>query len=182
VSNPLVLGLDIATVTGWAYGRVDANAPQWGAVRFGSASTPSPKIFGEAMNWAIKLLHNLKPDIVMMEALLPPLAMRNQTSRAVRDRLCGLNAIIAACAHHEGVGEIASAQVQDIRAHFIGERMLPRKVAKQEVKDKCLSLGWSVPDDNCADAVACWSYACALIDPKLALRGSPLFSRIASMW
>ena len=39
------------------------------------------------------------------------------------------------------------------------------------------ALGWNVTDNNDADAVACWSYACSLIDPKLALRGSPLFSK-----
>lgn len=176
----LVLGLDVATVTGFAHGRVDAVAPTWGMVRFGEPGTPSTEVFGRAMKWIDDLLRQLKPDVVMIEALLPPQAMRNHTSRAVRDRLCGLNAIISACAHNNDVGEIASAQVQDIRAHFINERMLPRVIAKREVTNKCHSLGWNVTNDNCADAVACWSYACSLIDPRLALRGSPLFTRIAS--
>jgi hypothetical protein len=178
----LVLGLDIATVTGIAWGRVDANAPQWDAVRFGSRSTPSPDVFCKAMDWGLDFIGNLKPDIVMMEGLLPPTAMRNETTRAVRDRLCGLNAILAACARKSGAGEVASAHVNDIRDHFIGTRTLKRQFVKRAVMEKCQELGWDVPNDNCADAIAVWSYACSLIDPRLALRGSPLFNRVASIW
>lgn len=176
----MVVGLDIATVTGFAHGRVDANCPQWGVVRFGSPSTPSPDVFAKAMDWALDFFGTLKPDVLMVEALLPPTAMTDRTSRAVRDRLCGLNAVIAACARRCGIPEIASASVGDIRAHFIYDRGLKRKAAKREVTDKCKVLGWDVPNDNAADACACWSYACSIIDPRLALRGSPLFGRIAS--
>jgi hypothetical protein len=178
----LVLGLDIARVTGFAHGDVHANAPTWGCVRFGSPNTPSSEVFGNAMLWGNTFIPKLKPDLVFVEALLPPDAMKDRTSRATRDILCGLNAIMYACAHAAGVGEIASAQVNDIRQHFIYDRTLPRKFAKMEVKRKCHELGWNVSNDNEADAVACWSYACSLIDPKLALRGSPLFGKIASIF
>ena len=181
-NNPLVLGLDIATVTGWAYGRVQAVAPVWGFERFGKSTSTSAEVFGRAMEWAGEFIGRLQPDIVMIEALLPPQAMKGETTRMTRDRLCGLNAIVSACAHNAGVGEIACVSVQDIRKHFISVRTLPRAVAKSEVMEKCKSLGWMVTNDNAADAVAAWSYACSLIDPKLALRGSPLFSRIASCW
>lgn len=179
--NSLVLGLDIATVTGFAHGRVDADCPSYGCIRFGTASSPSPEVFAKALGWASTLLATLKPDVVMLEALLPPTAMKNRTSREVRDRLCGLNAIIMACAKTANVPEIASASVGDIRAHFIYDRTLKRKSAKAEVMAKCHQLGWDVPNDNTADACAVWSYACALIDPRLGLRGSPLFTRIASI-
>lgn len=181
MTNPLVLGLDVATVTGFAHGRVSANCPIWGCVRLGSANTPQPDVFAKAMTWANEFIVALKPDILMIEALLPPDAMKDKTSRATRDRLCGLNAIMTACARANGVGEIASAQVNDIRAHFIYNRTLQRKFAKMEVKRKCLELGWNVSNDNEADAAACWSYACSMIDPKLALRGSPLFGRVVSV-
>jgi hypothetical protein len=120
----------------------------------------------------------LKPDVVMLEALLPPMAMKGETQTATRDRLCGLNAIMMACARRAGVGEIAEAQVQDIRGHFILERRQKRLLAKAEVMQKCKELGWIVTNDNAADAVACWHYAVSQINPERALETSPLFKRM----
>jgi hypothetical protein len=182
MANPLVLGLDIATTLGWARGCVDAPAPTCGTIRFGKVSTSVPEIFGNAIRWAEAYIGGSKPDILVVEGLLPPQAMLGETSRAVRDRLCGLHGIILGVAHNAGVGEIVTASVGDVRNHFLGRRDLKRIQAKAAVMEKCKSLGWTVADDNQGDAAATWSFACALIDPKLALRGSPLFNRIASCW
>jgi len=100
----------------------------------------------------------------------------------VRDRLCGLHSIMLGVASNSGVGEIVTASVGDVRNHFIGTRSLKRAQAKAAVVAKCEVLGWRVADDNQGDAAATWSYACSLIDPKLALRGSPLFNRISAIW
>lgn len=181
-NNPLVLGLDVATTLGWARGHVDAVAPACGTIRFGTVRTSAPEIFGLAIRWAEAYIGGAKPDILVIEALLPPDAMHGETSKAVRDRLCGLHGIMLGIAHNSGVGEIVMASVGDVRNHFIGTRSLKRAQAKKAVMAKCQALGWSVADDNQGDAAATWSYACALIDPKLALRGSPLFQRIVSMW
>jgi hypothetical protein len=43
--------------------------------------------------------------------------------------------------------------------------------------NQCRRLGWDFRDDNAADALAIWSYACALIDPQTALKTVPLFNR-----
>jgi hypothetical protein len=64
-----------------------------------------------------------------------------------------------------------------VRQHFIGARNLKSDVAKREVIAKCQAMGWPVGDHNAADAVATWSFACALIMPETALRLSPLFNR-----
>lgn len=181
-SNPLVLGLDVATCLGWARGHVDAVAPSCGTIRFGTTRTSAPEIFGLAIRWAEAYIGGTKPDILVIEALLPPDAMHGETSKAVRDRLCGLHGIMLGVAHNSDVGEIVTANVGDVRNHFIGIRSLKRAQAKAAVMAKCQVLGWSVADDNQGDAAAAWSYACALIDPKLALRGSPLFSRIVSVF
>jgi hypothetical protein len=181
-NNPLVLGLDIATTLGWARGHVDDKAPSCGSIRFGNVRTSAPEIFGNALRWAEAYIGGTKPDIMVIEGLLSPEAMQGETSRAVRDRLCGLHGIMLGIAHNCEVGEIVTASVGDVRNHFISVRSLKRAQAKAAVMAKCQALGWSVADDNQGDAAATWSYACALIDPKLALRGSPLFSRIASIW
>ena len=182
MTSQLVLALDIATTTGFAWNRVDIAVPICGSIRFGNVRTPPAEIFGRAIAWADQYFRDLKPDIVIVEALLPPQAMLGETSRQVRDRLCGLQAIMLGAAHNAGAGEIVTATVGDVRSHFIGTRVLKRAQAKAAVMDKCASLGWTVANDNEGDAAAAWSYATSLIDPRLALRGSPLFSRIASVW
>jgi hypothetical protein len=178
----LVLALDIATTSGAAWGRVDAVAPSCATVRFGNVRMPAPEIFGNAVEWFTTFMSTLKPDIVLVEALLPPDAMRGDTTRQVRDRLCGLQAIALGVAHNTGAGEIVIATVGDIRQHFINTRGLRRDRAKAAVMDQCRVLGWTVANDNEGDAAAAWSYATALIDPRLAMRTSPLFKRIASVW
>jgi hypothetical protein len=178
----LVLALDVATTSGFAHGRVDDVAPTCGSIRFGNVRTPPAEIFGGAIKWANEFIAALKPDIVVVEALLSTEAMRGKTSRQVRDRLCGLQAIMLGVAHNSGVGEIVTATVGDIREHFINARGLKRDNAKATVMAKCKTLGWTVANDNEGDAAAAWSYATALIDPRLALRGSPLFNRIASVF
>jgi hypothetical protein len=65
-----------------------------------------------------------------------------------------------------------------VRLHFIGCNP-KRAVAKPMVMRQCRAMGWAVEDDNEADALATWSYMCALIDPKLALTPTPLFGRSA---
>jgi hypothetical protein len=64
-----------------------------------------------------------------------------------------------------------------VRGHFIGERAAKRERAKQLVVTMCQRQGWIVDDHNCGDALALWSYACALVKPETALRLTPLFGR-----
>ena len=173
-----ILAIDLATRTGWARGHVGAH-PRWGSVKFGTSTDHNNEIFAQCMRWITQVLQAQKPDVLILEALLPPIAMSkvNATSAAALGRLSGLNAIVRATAHNMGVGEIAEASVGDIRAHFIGTRRMVRFDAKRAVMDRCKRLGWNVEDDNEADSLALWHYACSLIDPKLALNVTPLFGR-----
>lgn len=171
----LILALDLATVTGFARGRV-GEIPTAGSIRFGKHGVRDHVIFGDAIHWMNATLHD-PPDMLIVESMLSPLAMRNETSRAVRDRLAGLHGIVRGIAHLRGVGEIAEASVGDVRGHFIGDRSLKREAAKRAVMERCKALGWTAPDDNAGDALALFSYACALIDPTWALQVSPLFNR-----
>ena len=116
-------------------------------------------------------------SFLIMEALLPPDAMRNHTSRQVRDRLAGLHGMARGIGHKAGIPEISDVSVGAVRAHFIGDRGLYRDAAKRAVLEKCRLLGWPAEDHNAADALACWSYVAAIIDPKHAIEVSPLFRR-----
>jgi hypothetical protein len=179
--RPLVVGLDIATRCGWARGQL-GETPVTGSIRFGNASSDASVVFGAALDWASRFLEPFpRPDVVMMENLLPMDAMRGHTQRASRDRLAGLHGVMRAVAQLRGVGKIEVVSVGDVRQHFIGQRSAKSAIAKAETMRRCARLGWDCCDDNAADAAAVWSYACALIDPALALRLTPLFNRAIAL-
>ena len=176
-ADPLILALDIATNTGWAIGR-PSGTPTASSQRFGQFHSEQHDVFAAAIKWFSEfLLQDPRPDTLIVEAMLPPTAMKGQTSRAVRDRLAGLHGCFLGVAKLRGVGEISQASVGDVRAHFIGDRMCRREQAKREVMRQCEMQGWNAEDHNAADACALWSYACTLIRPELGLRVVPLFHR-----
>ena len=117
-----------------------------------------------------------RPDVVIIEAMLPPNAKVGMTTAAVRDRLAGLHGIVRGACEH-GIYEIQEANVNDVRGHFIGTRMLQRDNAKATTLDRCRRLGWSAQNTDEADALALWHFACSLINPELTLQVSPLFNK-----
>jgi hypothetical protein len=172
-----VLALDLATITGWARGPV-GGVPTSGAIRFGKGSASEAAVFFHTLKWVGEVLDpQPRPDVLMIEALLPPGAKVGATNRETRDRLAGLRGVVLAVAHGRGVYNVKEGTVGNIRQHFIGERMLKRAKAKPAIVARCQELGWPCDDDNAGDALAAWSYACSLIDPRQALLVSPLFNR-----
>ena len=172
-----VLAIDLATNTGWCRGHV-GGTPVFGSLRFGKHNSRDAAIFADALSWISNVLLPVpRPDLVILEALLPPSAWGGQSQATTFSRLAGLQSIMLGVAHLRGIPEISTASVPDVRAHFIGERGLKRKQAKEAVMQRCRRLGWDVANDNQGDACALWSYACALIDPRLAMNVVPLFNR-----
>jgi hypothetical protein len=176
-----ILALDIATITGFARGRV-GETPIAGSLSFNNkkltTSTSNNAVFGNALRWLSDLLRDEpRPDIVIMESMLPPGAMLNHTSRHVRDRLAGLHGVMRGVAHLRGIAQIAEASVGDVRAHFIFDRMAKRETAKRETMRQCEMMGWKAENDHEADALALWSFAASLIDPKQAMKVMPMFMR-----
>lgn len=172
-----ILALDIATTTGFARGKVGAT-PLADTVHFAQhAGASNNAVFGAALSKLSTYLNADKPDLVVIEAMLPPDAMKGETSRAVRDRLAGLHGIVRAVAYLRGIYRIEAFSVGNVRGHFLGERGLRREEAKRATIERCLKLGWKCANDNEGDALALWSFACAQIDPSEALKVSPLFNR-----
>jgi hypothetical protein len=175
-----VLALDLATTSGWALG-IPGGDPRCGSVRFGRSGDSEDDVFEAALRWALKFfaveLNSEDEPLVVLERLLPPQARPGTTSRAVRDRLAGLHGIIRAAARHNGIRDIRTATVNDVRNHFIQMSGAKRAAAKLQVRHQCELLGWRVNDDNAADAAALWSYQCALLNPMTGLRVSPLFRK-----
>jgi hypothetical protein len=176
-----ILALDLATVTGFARGDVarPMPAPIAGSIRFAKANASDNAVFAHCMNWISELLEpQPRPDLIAIEAMLPPLAKFGSTTGEVRDRLAGLHGIVRAVAHLRGIDRIEAYRVGDIRAHFIGERSLKRDAAKRAVMYRCAQLGWQASDDDAGDALALWSHAAAQIDPNHALTLSPMFNKL----
>lgn len=171
----LVCALDLATVAGFAYGTPDDKTPVIGSVKFGSVGASSDAVFCAALTWAQRFFAEHKFDVLAIERLLPPQAMKGETTRAVRDRLAGLQGIIRGAARAAGIFEILTVPVGDVRGHFIGTRGAKREAAKSQTMRWCGLLGWRVANDNEADACALWSHQVSRLNPKLALRVSPLF-------
>ena len=172
-----ILALDLATTSGIARGRV-GSTPTADTVPFAKhAGASNEAVFARALSWLSTYLQADPPDLIFVEAMLPPDAMKNETSRAVRDRLAGLHGIICAVAYLRGIHRIEAVTVGNIRGHFLGERALRRDAAKAATVERCRALGWKCENDNEGDALALWSYACAQIDPTTALQVSPLFNK-----
>jgi hypothetical protein len=173
-----VLAIDLATTCGFARGMVGTR-PVAGSIRFGAKSASANAVFGASLRWIAEVLKpEPRPDVLIIEAMLPAAARLGATSKVVRDRLAGLHGVVRGVAFLRGIRRIEEASVLDVRGHFIGVRGLKRDVAKNEVVLRCRQLGWlDTHDDDAGDACALWSYACGLIDPKTALQVSPLFNR-----
>jgi len=167
-----ILALDLATTTGFARG-APGSMPVCGFIDFAPHGASENAVFGNALTWLSGyLLVHPRPTSIILEAMLPPEALKGATSRATRDRLAGLHGIVRSVAHCRGVYEISTVSVQSVRQHFCGNRL----AKKDAVLERCRILGWDVKaNHNAADAAATWHFACSLIDPKLALQVTPLF-------
>jgi hypothetical protein len=173
---PTVLALDLASVSGWAVGE-PGGKPIHGSHRFASIGASHEAIFAGAVRWINLLLNEHEPDLVVWEA---PLAgfKGGKTTNDVTTVLFGLPAVIGAIVYIRGVYDIRKADTAAVRHHFIGCNP-KRAKAKPMVVRQCFAMGWEVEDDNEADALAVWSYMCALLNPRLALAPTPLFGRSA---
>ena len=174
--QPLIWALDLAAITGMATGRVDAK-PVARSITLVPVDATSDQLFAACLDWFEDALERgPPPDILAIEALLPPLARFGATSTSSQHRLAGLHGIVRGLAHRAKVPEVMTASVADIRQHFIHHRNLKRNEAKRAVLNTCKMLGWSAADNNAGDALALWSYTAALLHPASALRTTPLFA------
>lgn len=170
-----IMALDLASVSGWACGE-PGQTPAHGSIRFASAGASHEAIFAAASKWIGDKITFYAPGMVVWEAPLATSFRRGNTNINTTTLLYGLPAIIGAVAYLRGVYDIRKADTRDVRLHFIGKNPTRTK-AKGLVIRQCRAMGWDVADDNEADALATWSYMCSLLDPKLAVRPTPLFGR-----
>lgn len=167
-----ILALDIAIRTGFAFGRT-GEYPRSGSVRLAPPGSSNGTIGRGMLRWLTDFITVSKPGMIYYEVPLDPRHMGKKTTFATARILLGLPFLVETIAEARGIFKLREAGVQDVRKHFCGT---PRpKDKKAAVLARCRQLRWNPEDDNAADALALWDFACAVEAPGAAIATAPLF-------
>lgn len=124
------------------------------------------------------LCRNMNAEYCIIEA---PLLIANRDAAAhTAMALIQLTGAVRAAAARAGC-KVTLTAVSTVRRHFIGVGNMRSAEAKRAVIARCRQLGWTVEDDNAADAAALWSYGMSIKFPKWSPQGTPLFAARAGV-
>lgn len=177
----MIAVFDVATSVGVCVGKPGDKKPFVATWDMRAAGASRPRRLLYFSNACDELFGRVHIDAVRYEA---PLALRTMmkigTAEGVMLLLRGAIGVLEACAARAEIDDVDSFDVKDARQHFIGQRTVPKtndgkSGAKPAVMKMCRMMGIEVKNDNEGDAVAGWSYCCALKNPRLAVLTTPLF-------
>lgn len=160
-----ILALDIAINTGVAFGS-SVSVPRTWTVNLGKP--PHAQRFSNALRMTQELIQANDPDLVVVEA-----AIGGPKASAFLIKLVGC--VEGVCWNRSVKCE--TLHLGTIRKHFLGKALTTRhfphlkpadakKAIKMKVVQQCGARGWSVENDDEADALALWDYACATYAPR----------------
>jgi len=167
-----ILALDLATVTGWAWGK-PGETPKFGQQRFGKPLATRPQIYKQYRLWLGLFCSAHKIDWIVYESPQLPFTMTSRTNIGTIRLLIGLCELLEEWAPEHDI-ELREASVSQVRCHFIGAN-LKRDLAKRLTIERCKAMGWDVQNDDQGDALALWHYQACLMDPILGTKSTPLF-------
>ena len=152
-----VLGLDLATNTGFAIGDL-GGVPRFGGHRLPSTGDDLGRFLAAFEDWLLGTIRREVPDRVFFEA--PILSQSTMTARKL---MCLAGETERICLRRRlPVFEVViSTAKKFITGHGQAD--------KQMVVEAVRARGWMVNNDNEADACAIWLYGCATIAPKVIL-------------
>jgi Holliday junction resolvasome RuvABC endonuclease subunit len=154
----IILAIDAATRCGFAMGRIGSTPASW-SDRLRSPDDP-PSRAARKMGIVLRdLFSTNRLDVVYIEQPVRG-GMNMQTNANTILVLQGLYMAVHAICGPYGVRAI-EAHVQTVRKHFVGVARPDNP--KRAVLERCYALGWlerDCEDDNRADALALWSFAC----------------------
>ncbi len=151
-----ILALDVASKTGVAFGR-PGEVPRLQTIDF-RGKDELPDVYGRAIEWMATRLRDVPPDMVVIERTVPPSGAFGATNHATTMLTIGLFGIFAGIVRCKGI-RLELASINTWKKHFLGTAKLKRTEAKKAAIDRCHLLGWSVDDDNQADAAGIWDWA-----------------------
>lgn len=172
MSDGSIIFLDLARQTGWCEG-APGEAPQSGSYRCAPADASPAAVYAGLIDFLGRRLTAFRYRIVAFEAPMDPRHMKTNVNTA--RLLLGVAAITEGVAYSTGHHRLFECSVHDVRKHLLGQRPEAGK-AKRAVIGRLKALGFNPSDDNEADAIAGWLYACAVIDPQRAKQTLPLLS------
>lgn len=145
---PLILALDLSTRTGWALGR-DYESPihgVWVLPRMSDLGACLSALAGQLED-AIQVFH---PDLVIMEAPLPPQA---QTAASTARLLLGLAGVTEMICQEQGV-PCEEERADTVRKVVMGSA----RQDKAAIIAWCRAQTWRPAEDNDADALVLLRY------------------------
>ena len=171
----VVLALDLATTTGWAYGSPGA-VPQFGHERFSKVGGARALNYRNFRDWLDEFMQATKVDLIVYELPAVPSIMSGKTNIDTIKLLIGFAEHLEEWCFSHSL-ELREATVAQVRAHFIG-RNFKSSIAKPMVFDACHARSWMCETTDESDACALWDYQCCWLDPQVAVRSTPLFRRV----
>jgi hypothetical protein len=173
---PLILGMDIATSCGLAWGRPDER-PKTMTWDLREGGKGRPKRLAHLANQCRDFFCSTQPDVLFYEAgMTLGVAQRIGTSDETFSFLRGAIGVVEASAVLAHIPFIEAVDVQEARKHLLGSGRLPKGEGKRLVFDRCKALRWPVANDDESDACAIWSLGCGKMNPITAHLTTPLFS------
>lgn len=174
--SKLLLALDVATVTGFAWGPVDGT-PKADTVRFAKNGAIDDEVWASATKWLANFLAGYSPDVVAIEAPIMTSQSHNGTNPATQMRLLGLQAVLRNVVALKLARPAKLVHVQSARKFFIGHGNLTGEEAKRRAKARCIELGWLTEESathDKADAMCVWAKAAGDLNPSFAANFTPL--------
>ncbi|WP_262027624.1 hypothetical protein [Microvirga sp. Mcv34] len=180
MAKEVILGLDLATNVGVAWGPADGKpfAATWNIG--GTVSILSPEEKGvKLLRHLLDFLSMQKIDRVYIEKPMTPVVMAQiGTTPETALFLIGIAYLVLVTCKSRGIrAELVDSQ--KVRKHFIGQATSGKgrdKSGKTKTQDKCRLLGWSFQNPDEADALAVWSFGVGQTNPAIAHIVDPLFA------
>jgi Holliday junction resolvasome RuvABC endonuclease subunit len=166
-----LLGLDIATVTGWSFGDTEVGDPVSGVKKLPSTGAELGPFLLPFEAWLTEMINTREPEqIVFEEPILP--RMNTQLSTTLKlHSLIGLTELIA-MRHRISITQVAAGSW---KKGFTGQGNASKKMVPYPVVRRCHELGWEhIKDHNEADALGLWVYAARFFSPAAVARFDPL--------
>lgn len=169
-----ILFLDLGRLTGWAEGDPADKFPTSGVFELGRPGAPSPAQHGALLLWLLRRL-SMKPTVRLVCFESPIAHMIAKQSVATKRMLLGYPAVVEAAAQVSHIGDIREAEIAAIRRNLLGPHPGKGDEAKANVQRHLKMLGHQFEDNNAADAIAGWLFACTIADSHAGERVTPLF-------